>query len=62
MSQAVLQTHSAEAQFATSSRSKEKRTISLASSSPQPNYLPGLRPVCNDLDAYFKDQFVWLSC
>jgi hypothetical protein len=67
MSQAsILHAHAAESQFATSSRTSDKtqRNASMAASSPERsrNYLPGLRPVTNDLEAYFKDEFVWLIC
>ncbi len=64
MSQAsILHTHSAGPQFGTSARTSDQRKT--VSSSPQDlnrNYLPGLRPVVNEFDAYFQDEFVWLSC
>jgi len=66
MSQAILHAHAAETQFATSSQTSDKtqRKASMTSSSQEwsRNYLPGLRPVVNDLEAYFKDEFVWLAC
>lgn len=66
MSQAILHAHAAETQFATASRTSDKtpRKASMTSSSQEcsRNYLPGLRPVVNDLEAYFKDEYVWLAC
>jgi len=65
MSQAsFLHTHGAEPHFGTPARTSDQRKTSISSSVPDlnRNYLPGLRPVANDLEAYFKDEFVWLSC
>lgn len=62
MSQAsILHTHAVPAQFATPARTSDQPRVSAPAQDCR-NYLPGLRPVTDDLAAYFKDEFVWLGC
>ncbi len=64
MSQAsILHTHDAASHFATPARTSDPRKLAVSPAQDNSrNYLPGLRPVANELQAYFKDEFVWLNC
>ncbi len=62
----ILHAHAADSQIGSALRSSDKTQrngkVSSSSQERSRNYLPGLRPVSNELEAYFSDEFVWLSC